>query len=255
MVQSVRHAIQSNFRQAILPRSAALSNKTASSPQAKPFVSALGNALATAAGQATTAGSPNWAQLSANVGIANSLAARAALAPTQPVDPRDGAPVATGQVTASGAPLITPSATPIQNQWGYTGAAATNPYFTTPSNPLESGYVTGFANWFSPINVTGTSNASGGGSYTMNGSYGTTQEGAQEALRLVQTYAPGATIVSNRFGSQGGPYQADAACNEIQLPNGRQINAGLILNAYYNGGQGVTAMSDQRLQLDVQQSG
>jgi len=25
----------------------------------------------------------------------------------------------------------------------------------------------------------------------MNGSYGTTQEGAQEALRLVQTYAPG----------------------------------------------------------------
>ncbi len=261
MVQSVQRAMVGKMRQAILPRPASLSNKIASSSQAKPFVSELGKALATAASQATPGASPNWAQLSANVGIANSLVPRtglpasAALAPIQPVDLRDGAPVATGQVTASGAPLITPSATPMQNQWGYTGAAATNPYFTTPSNPLQPGYVTGFANWYSPINVTGTSNAPGGGAYTMNGSYGTTQEGAQEALRLVQTYAPGATIASNRFGSEGGPYQADAACNEIQLPNGRQINAGLILNDYYNGGQGVTTMSDQRLQLDVQQSG
>jgi hypothetical protein len=119
---------------------------------------------------------------------------------------------------------------------------------------LAPGYVAGFANWYTPINVTGTSSAPGGGAYTMNGSYGTTQEGAQEALRLVQTYAPGATIASDRFGAGGGPYQADVASNVIQLPNGTQMNAGLILNDYYNGGQGVTTMSDQRLQLDVKQS-
>ncbi len=176
----------------------------------------------------------------------------AALVSTQ-TDPRDAAPTGIGQVTASGAPLIAPLTTPMANQWGYTGAAASNPYFTTPSNPLQAGYVTGFANWFTPINVTGTSSAPGGGAYTMNGMYGTTQEGAQEALRLVQTYAPGASIVSDKFGSGGGPYQADVATNEIQLPDGSKMNAGMILNDYYNRGQGVTAMSDQRLQLDVKQ--
>ena len=87
----------------------------------------------------------------------------------------------------------------------------------------------------------------------MNGSYGTTQEGAQEALRLVQTYAPGATVVSSKFGSGGGPYQADAPTNEIELPNGTKMNAGMVLNSYYNGGQGVTSFSDRQLQLNVQQ--
>jgi hypothetical protein len=255
MMQSIRRAIQGNMGQPVLRRPVTSSTNITSSSQAKPFVSVLGKALATAASQATASTSSSSGPLNANLGMTGSLVTPLAITQSSPSDPRDGTPASTGQVTASGAPLITPSATPMQNQWGYTGAAATNPYFTTPSNPLQPGYVTGFANWFSPINVTGTSNAPGGGAYTMNGSYGTTQEGAQEALRLVQMYAPGATIVSNQFGSGGGPYQADAPCNEIQLPNGSQMNAGLVLNDYYNGGQGVTTMSDTRLKLDVQQSG
>jgi len=57
MVQSVQRAMVGKMRQAILPRPASLSNKIASPAQAKSrFVSELGKALATAAGQATPGG-------------------------------------------------------------------------------------------------------------------------------------------------------------------------------------------------------
>ncbi len=53
-----------------------------------------------------------------------------------------------GLTTESGAPLIQNNEQPTKNQYGYTGPATNNPYFTTPSNPLREGYVTGFNKWF-----------------------------------------------------------------------------------------------------------
>ena len=85
----------------------------------------------------------------------------------------------------------------------------------------------------------------------MSPSYSATSEGAQEALRLVQQYDPGATLGSSRFGASGGPWLADKDTREITLSNGNRLNAGLLLGNYYNQGQGVTARSDQTLQLAV----
>ena len=162
-----------------------------------------------------------------------------------PQDSRDGVSDAAGKVTASGAPSVVRLTKPVANQWGYTGEAAYNPYFITPSNPLRDGLVTGFSNWFEGNHIAGIS----GGD--MNTSYSATQEGAQEALRLVQQYDPGATLGSSRFGASGGPWLADKDTREIALSNGNHVNAGLLLGSYYSQGQGVTARSDQMLQLAV----
>ena len=162
-----------------------------------------------------------------------------------PQDSRDGVSDAAGRVTASGAPSVVRLTTPVANQWGYTGEAAYNPYFITPSNPLRDGFVTGFSNWFEGNHISGI------GSSEMSPSYSATSEGAQEALRLVRQYDPGATLGSSRFGASGGPWLADKDTREITLSNGNRLNAGLLLGNYYNQGQGVTARSDQTLQLAV----
>ncbi len=160
-------------------------------------------------------------------------------------DKRDAVSDAAGKTTPSGAPSVVRLAAPVANQWGYAGEAAHNPYFVTPSNPLRDGLVTGFPNWFEGNHISGISSGE------INTGYSATSEGAQEALRLVQQYDPGATLGSSRFGSSGGPWLADNATREITLSNGTHLNAGLLLGSYYNQGQGVTARSDQTLQLAV----
>ncbi len=160
-------------------------------------------------------------------------------------DARDEVSDLAGQVTTSGAPSIVRLTAPIANQWGYSGEAAFNPYFTTPSNPMREGLVTGFSQWFEQNHITGL----GGGDISSN--YSTTQEGAQEALRLAQQYEPNATLGSSRFGSSGGPWLATKDTYEIVMPNGNRVNAGLLLGSYYNQGQGVTPMSDRMLQLGL----
>ncbi|MEP6540307.1 MAG: hypothetical protein ABJF23_33580 [Bryobacteraceae bacterium] len=162
-----------------------------------------------------------------------------------PQDKRDGVSDAAGKVTATGAPSIVRLQTPVANQWGYAGEAAHNPYFITPSNPLRDGLVTGFSNWFEGNHVSGLTTAE------VSTSYSATDEGAQEALRLVKQYDPGASLGSSRFGSGGGPWLADKDTREITLSNGSRLNAGLVLGSYYSQGQGVTARSDQALQQSI----
>lgn len=185
-----------------------------------------------AAAAATSLGSPNTDIASSGVSCYEG-----------PQDARDEASDAAGKVTASGAPSIVRLAKPVANQWGYTGEAAYNPYFVTPSNPLRDGLVTGFSNWFEGNHISGIS----GGE--MSTRYSATPGGAQEALRLVQQYDPGASLGSSRFGASGGPWLADKETREITLSNGNHLNAALLLESYYSQGQGVTARSDQILQL------
>jgi len=176
-------------------------------------------------------------------------AATKAQAPTEyspSHDSRDAVSDQTGKVTASGAPSVVRLATPITNQWGYTGEAAHNPYFVTSGNPMRPGSVTGYSQWFEANHIGGISDAD------MNTNYSATQDGAQEALRLVQAYDPGATLGGSRFGGTGtSPWVADKDTREIVLSNGSHVNAGLLLGSYYNHGQGVTATSDQLLQMAV----
>jgi hypothetical protein len=148
-------------------------------------------------------------------------------------------------VGQSGAPKIIQNAVGARNQYQYAGPAASNPYFTTPSNPLREGYVRGFDKWFEDVHV-GNLDPSGQ-SYRMNPLLCATSEGAQEALRLVQQFEPDAKLASTKFGSSGGPFVADKAVREITLPDGARLNAGGILNRYYWGGQGVTVSSDANL--------
>lgn len=167
-------------------------------------------------------------------------------------DVRDGLPVGTGQVTQNGAPRIVPNSEPLLNQYGYRGPAAFNPYFTTPSTPLTPGYVKGFEKWFETVEVLDVN--TGQPSYRVNRSYCATAEGAEEALRLVRLFEPGAILGTSAFGSAGGPFRANKPTYEIVLPNGGRINAGAVLWNYYWGGQGVTASSDQALHASLERA-
>jgi len=164
---------------------------------------------------------------------------------TGPQDKRDAVGSGTGILTASGAPSIVRLANPVANQGSYSGEAAFNPYFTTPSNPLQDGLVAGFSNWFEANRIGGVSNAE------MNLTHSATQEGAQEALRLVQRYDANATLEASHFGGAGSPWSAEKDTREIVLSNGTHLNAGLLLGSYYNRGQGVTSTSDLMLQATV----
>lgn len=159
----------------------------------------------------------------------------------------------TGRVTSSGAPDIRLSGTPQATSLGYTGPAALNPYFTSPENPLRAGFVTGFEQWFSQVEV--HSAVDGRAGYTVNSRQTATAEGAAEALRLIQTQDPGAQCTEYRFGAEGGPYAADGVTREITLSDGTRLNAGNVLNYYYYGGAGVTAGSDQMLTRLISQEG
>ena len=158
-----------------------------------------------------------------------------------PRDKRDGIPAGGGKVLSSGAPDIQANSTAVPNQYNYKGPGAFNPYFTTPSNPLRPGYVAGFDNWFRGASVYGGLN----GPVPANKMFFATEEGAQEALRLVREYEPEATLTTMPWG--GGPYTASSDMFYVKLPNERVMNAGMILSGYYHGGAGVTSSSDELL--------
>lgn len=164
-----------------------------------------------------------------------------------PKDRRDEIPAGGGRVSATGAPVITPNGQPAKNQHNYAGPAAFNPYFTTPSNPLRADYVLGYQNWFRDSTIYGGIY----GPVPANRAYFTTEEGAQEALRLVREYEPGAELTQRSWG--GGPFSASNSMYYIQLSGDRMVNAGLVLNGYYNGGQGVTPSSDELLASELRQ--
>jgi hypothetical protein len=153
------------------------------------------------------------------------------------------APPAHGQLTASGAPLIQLATTPAANPWEYTGPAARNPYYITPGTVMQEGLVPGYENWFetTPVLQPGATAGSSSVAYTMRVP---TEEGAQEALRLVQEYVPEATVEATVFGAGGGPWCAGKPSYYVVLPSGSRLNAAALLDSYYNHGQGVTALSD-----------
>jgi len=157
---------------------------------------------------------------------------------------------ARGQVTSSGAPLIVASAEPAPNPWDYTGPAARNPYYITPGTPMEDPFVAGYENWFQTARVLQTDLTTGSSatSYTMRV---VTEEGAQEALRLVREYIPDACLEASVFGGGGGPWCADKPSYHVVLPSGSHLNAAAILDSYYSRGQGVTALSDLTLRDEL----
>ena len=166
--------------------------------------------------------------------------------PQGPKDSRDEMPKGGGQVSASGAPLIVLSDKMAGNQSGYVGPAAKNPYFSTPSNPLRPGYVLGFDKWFEYPQVLGGPN----GPQPGNRFQYATEEGAKEALRIVQMFAPEASLVKNVWRS--GPYAVDTPQYDVQLAPGRFLNAGGVLTAYYREGYGVLASADETIRHAIQ---
>ncbi|MEJ7607207.1 MAG: hypothetical protein WKF37_13300 [Bryobacteraceae bacterium] len=164
-----------------------------------------------------------------------------------PKDSRDGMPSGGGVVASDGSPRIEVSPDPVSNQYGYSGPAARNPYFTSPSNPLRDGYVLGFSNWFQEAMIMG-----GSAPMKANSIFYSTEEGAQEALRLAKLHDPSATVTNSVWGSDGGPYTASKPTWLIALSNGRNLNAGGVLHSYYNQGRGVTADSDAVLKRTIE---
>lgn len=165
---------------------------------------------------------------------------------TGPRDVRDQVNEGGGKTTTSGAPLIQNNEKGAANQYGYIGPATLNPYFTTPSNPLREGYVVGFRNWFADAMILGGLN----GPIPANKMNYSTEEGAQEALRIVQQFAPGASVVQSVW--QSGPFAVDKPIYEIELDGGRRLNAGGVLCGYYNQGYGVTISSDETIRRAIQ---
>lgn len=175
-------------------------------------------------------------------------AAAKTASPSVTVTPDAEAGTTAGSVktTPSGAPEIRLASQAAANPYGYTGAAALNPYFTTPANPLREGYVAGFRNWYRDASIQGGP----AGPVPANRLYFATEEGANEALRLVQQHEPAAELVESSWG--GGPYSASSSMYNIRLPGDKLLNAGLLLNSYYNGGCGVSVSSDQYLVRDLE---
>jgi len=165
---------------------------------------------------------------------------------TGPKDTRDQIAEGGGKTTGSGAPLIVNNEKVTENQYGYTGPATLNPYFTTPSNPLRDGYVEGFRNWFADAMILGGLT----GPIPANKMQYSTEEGAQEALRIVQQFAPEATVVQSVW--QSGPFAVDKPVFEIELSGGRRLNAGGVLCGYYTQGYGVTVSSDETIRRSIQ---
>jgi len=153
-------------------------------------------------------------------------------------------------LSPTGAPLITLSAEPAPNPWNYTGPASRNPYYVTPGVRMEDGAIEGYEKWFDTAQVLQAS-ATGGAPETAYGMRVVTEEGAQEALRLVQEYVAEATLEATVFGAGGGPWRADKPSYHVVLPGGSHLNAAAILDSYYHRGQGVTALSDLMLRDEL----
>jgi hypothetical protein len=156
-----------------------------------------------------------------------------------------GAPAAA--VTASGAPQIILSPTPVPNPWDYQGPAASNPYYTQPGVPMRDGFVAGYENWFETCTVLPGADLTGGEHTIRVASH----EGAQEALRLVQQYVPGASVRASDPGAFAGPWYGDKPALYIALPNGGRLDAAAILDSYYDRGRGVSALSDLVLHAEL----
>jgi len=131
-------------------------------------------------------------------------------------------------VTASGAPSIVLSTTPSWDARNCTGPEIYNPYYGTATSPTRPGYVAGFDDWFQTITMGPPTNG------TLMPAVSATEEGAQEALRLVQQYVPDAKIVDYMVTGQVG----DQVSHAIELPDGQMLNAGLVLDSYYHQGCG-----------------
>jgi hypothetical protein len=166
--------------------------------------------------------------------------------PVGPKDTRDQLPTGGGKVTSSGAPMIVPNEKGAGNQYGYVGPSTKNPYFSTPSNPLREGYVLGFNKWFENPKIYGGPNGPQAG----NRFQYATEEGAQEALRIVQQFAPDATLTKSYW--QSGPYGVDTPMYEVQLSPGRMLNAAGVLTSYYSQGYGVLASADETIRHAIQ---
>ncbi len=149
-----------------------------------------------------------------------------------------------GLTTASGAPLIIPNTTPTGP---YTGPAAYNPYYWGNCT-YQAGNVAGYDNWFQSIKIGTLDPNSSQVDCVMYPRFSANQEGGQEALRLVQQFVPGATLVTQNFVCQlpGQPPSYD-----VKLPDGTVLSGGLVLSSYYNEGYGVTQGSDLRLEASV----
>jgi len=184
------------------------------------------------------------------VGCALTLLARGGLPQTELLSADTNGPTSSreGQLSPSGAPEIQISDQPITNQWGYTGPAARNPFFTTADNPMPPGLVAGFGRWFSGVNADSTTVIDQTPTDYMTK---TSLEGAMEALRLVRLLSPGAQLSVLSQGTEGGTASEDAQTRVIVLPDGTNLNAGVVLGSYYQGGYGVSPWSDAILRETI----
>jgi hypothetical protein len=145
-------------------------------------------------------------------------------------------------------PEVPQNGAPSQNKT-LQGLAGQNPFLTSSLNPLRAGLVEGYDKWFGSVKVVNQTN--GQTCYQMNRDYCASAQGAQEALRLVQNFEPAAKLTASKFGSGGGPFVGDGENYEVELPGGARLNAGGILSSYYSSGEGVTLVSDTRLQEGI----
>lgn len=145
-------------------------------------------------------------------------------------------------------PTITLRESPAPNDWGYTGPASLNPFFHRTGIAPNYDFVPNFYGWFQAVAVYNTT--TGNVDHYIEPRACASPEGAQEALRLVQMFEPGATLEFVRV-EEGGIYYADRLTPLIVLPGACRLNAGSVLNRYYHGGAGVSAESDLALMAEL----
>lgn len=139
---------------------------------------------------------------------------------------------------------ITPLSSPKPNDWGYKGPAAYNPYFFPKGTEPDLSVVLDFYTFFDAVAVYDIT--TGNVNHYVNPKHTASPDGAEEALRLVSMFVPGATLESVR-GIEGGIYYADKLTYSVVLPDGKRLNAAKIVDRYYHAGAGVSAESDLEL--------
>jgi hypothetical protein len=127
----------------------------------------------------------------------------------------------------------------LSNEPGLEGAAR-NPFFG-----FAEGKIANYKNWFQVDQ--GCTHARGS---IMPYGLAATAEGAAEALRLVQQFEPGATMREVQLPGQA-EYGHGASAYLIDLPSGRNLNAGLVLEMYYMEGRGCSRNSEAMLRNEV----
>lgn len=145
-------------------------------------------------------------------------------------------------------PNVTLLSTPMKNDWGYTGPAALNPFFHPTGTAPDYTFVPDFMGWFDAVAVYDVT--TGNVNHYVSPKQTASEAGAQEALRLVTMFVPGAVLEAVR-GVEGGRYFADKMTYSVVLPDGRRFNAAGIVDRYYHGGAGVSAASDLDLMAEL----